>query len=259
MGSSTEYSVYGPTRNPINRAYVSGGSSGGSTAAVAANQALFGIGTETGGSVRLPASYCGVYGLKPTYGVLSRWGVVAYGSSLDQVGPFGRSVSDVALAMNALVGDGKDPYDCTSQNCPVDFLEHLNDDIAGRRVGIIPAFMEAEGLMPEVKRAVELAAEDAVAEHELPGAVDGQIGLGPDGRQHHPLRRLPGNRRRLENHLFRPVRLAVRPGNTVGVGQVARYGVQPHALRRQGAAGDIEYVEYAHGDQFCSAVFNSLI
>ena len=80
MGSSTEYSIYGPTRNPINRDYVSGGSSGGSTAAVAANQALFGLGTETGGSVRLPASYCGIYGLKPTYGVLSRWGVVAYRS-----------------------------------------------------------------------------------------------------------------------------------------------------------------------------------
>jgi len=104
MGSSTEYSVYGPTRNPINRDYVSGGSSGGSTAAVAANQALFGLGTETGGSVRLPASYCGVYGLKPTYGVLSRWGVVAYGSSLDQVGIIGHTPRDIALPLSLMSG-----------------------------------------------------------------------------------------------------------------------------------------------------------
>ena len=90
-------------------------------------------------------------GFKPTYGAVSRYGVVAFGSSLDQVGPFGRTVEDVALAMNALTGAGHDPYDCTSQDCAVDFTEHLNDSIEGKRVGIIPAFMEAEGLTPEVK------------------------------------------------------------------------------------------------------------
>ena len=91
---------------------------------------------------------------------MSRYGVVAFGSSLDQVGPFGRTVEDVALAMNALTGAGHDPYDCTSQDCAVDFTEHLNDSIEGKRVGIIPAFMEAEGLTPEVKAAVQRAAQE---------------------------------------------------------------------------------------------------
>ena len=112
MGSSTEYSCYGPTRNPINRDFVSGGSSGGSAAAIAANQALFGLGTETGGSVRLPASYCGIYGLKPTYGVLSRWGIVAYGSSLDQVGILGHTPADIAEPLSIMCG--QDMYDDTS-------------------------------------------------------------------------------------------------------------------------------------------------
>ena len=99
-------------------------------------------------------------GFKPTYGAVSRYGVVAFGSSLDQVGPFGRTVEDVALAMNALTGAGHDPYDCTSQDCAVDFTEHLNDSIEGKRVGTIPAFMEAEGLTPEVKVAVQRAAQE---------------------------------------------------------------------------------------------------
>nr|MCR4953494.1 Asp-tRNA(Asn)/Glu-tRNA(Gln) amidotransferase GatCAB subunit A [Treponema sp.] len=116
MGSSTEYSSYGPTRNPINREFVSGGSSGGSAAAVSANQALFGLGTETGGSVRLPASYCGIYGLKPTYGVLSRWGVVAYGSSLDQVGILGHTPADIAEPLSLMCG--VDMYDDTSADLP---------------------------------------------------------------------------------------------------------------------------------------------
>ena len=124
MGSSTEYSSYVATRNPINREYVSGGSSGGSAVAVSGNQALFSIGTETGGSVRLPASYCGIYGLKPTYGVLSRWGVVAYGSSLDQVGIMGHSPSDIAAPLACMAG--VDFYDDTSADLPgVEKLKEL--------------------------------------------------------------------------------------------------------------------------------------
>ena len=97
--------------------------------------------------------------MKPTYGAVSRYGVVAFGSSLDQVGPFGRSVADVALAMNALTAPGRDPRDSTSQDCPVDFTEHLNDDVAGRKVGVIPALMSAAGLTDEVRAAVNAAAQ----------------------------------------------------------------------------------------------------
>ncbi|MCQ2610839.1 MAG: Asp-tRNA(Asn)/Glu-tRNA(Gln) amidotransferase subunit GatA [Treponema sp.] len=153
MGSSTEYSCYGATRNPINREYVSGGSSGGPAAAVSANQALFALGTETGGSVRLPASYCGIYGLKPTYGVLSRWGVVAYGSSLDQVGLFGHTPGDISEALNVL--NGEDFYDDTSANLPeaeqLKKLEAYSDaDIAKLKVAIPKQFLESKGLLPEV-------------------------------------------------------------------------------------------------------------
>ena len=156
MGSSTEYSVYGPTRNPINRDYVSGGSSGGSTAAVAANQALFGLGTETGGSVRLPASYCGVYGLKPTYGVLSRWGVVAYGSSLDQVGIIGHTPRDIALPLSLM--SGVDFYDDTSADLPdSDKLRNLSayKDFSSLKIAVPKQFEEAKGLDGEVKKVFE--------------------------------------------------------------------------------------------------------
>ena len=159
FGSSTESSAFHRTNNPWDTDRVPGGSSGGSAAAVAAGEVTLALGSDTGGSIRQPASLCGVVGMKPTYGAVSRYGVVAFGSSLDQVGPFGRSVADVALAMNALVGAGRDPYDSTSQDCPVDFLEHLEDPVEGRRVGIVPALMEVEGLTPEVKAAVESSAK----------------------------------------------------------------------------------------------------
>lgn len=158
MGSSTEYSSYGATRNPINREFVSGGSSGGSAAAVSANQALFGIGTETGGSVRLPASYCGIYGLKPTYGVLSRWGVVAYGSSLDQVGILGHTPADIAQPLSVMCG--QDMYDDTSADLPAaDQLKNLTalsaDEFKALKIAIPAQFLKTEGADPDVVKSFE--------------------------------------------------------------------------------------------------------
>lgn len=159
FGSSTETSAFHDTKNPWDLSRVPGGSSGGSAAAVAAGEVTLALGSDTGGSIRQPAALCGVVGMKPTYGAVSRSGVVAFGSSLDQVGPFGRSVGDVALAMNALVAGGKDPLDCTNRAYPVDFTAQLETPIAGRKVGIIPALMEAEGLTSEVHAAVRTAAD----------------------------------------------------------------------------------------------------
>ncbi|MBQ4554961.1 MAG: Asp-tRNA(Asn)/Glu-tRNA(Gln) amidotransferase subunit GatA [Spirochaetaceae bacterium] len=161
MGSSTEYSAYGATRNPVNREYVSGGSSGGSAAAVASGQAMFALGTETGGSVRLPASYCGVYGLKTTYGVLSRWGVVAFGSSLDQVGLFGKTPSDIALPLSVM--SGVDFYDDTSVDFPAkeelkaETLSGLKPytDFDKLKIAIPKQFMQNEGMDSEVLKVFE--------------------------------------------------------------------------------------------------------
>lgn len=153
MGSSTEYSCYGPTRNPINREFVSGGSSGGSAAAVAANQVLFGLGTETGGSVRLPASYCGIYGLKPTYGTLSRWGIVAYGSSLDQVGILAHTPADIAQSLSLMAGI--DVQDDTSADLPyrneLTDLKGLNaDEFSQLKIAIPKQFLKTEGADSDV-------------------------------------------------------------------------------------------------------------
>ena len=164
FGSSTETSAFGPTRNPWDLERVPGGSSGGSAAAVAAGLATVTLGSDTGGSIRQPGSFTGTVAVKPTYGVVSRYGVVAFGSSLDQVGPFARSVEDAALALNAI--SGHDPLDCTSQPVDTDFTANLAEGAKGLRVGIVPAFMEAEGLTPEVKARVE----EAVAHLEAAGA-----------------------------------------------------------------------------------------
>jgi aspartyl-tRNA(Asn)/glutamyl-tRNA(Gln) amidotransferase subunit A len=155
MGSSTENSGYFTTRNPWNTERVPGGSSGGSGAAVSAQMATIGLGTDTGGSVRLPASFCGVVGLKPSYGRISRYGLIAYGSSLDQVGVFGRGVADVASVLQVMAGH--DPMDSTSLPAPVPaYLSALTGDISGMRVGI-PQEYFIEGLQTEVEAAVRAA------------------------------------------------------------------------------------------------------
>ena len=174
FGSSTETSAFGPTRNPWDLERVPGGSSGGSAAAVAAGLATVTLGSDTGGSIRQPGSFTGTVAVKPTYGVVSRYGIVAFGSSLDQVGPFARSVRDAALALNAI--SGHDPLDCTSQPITCDFTANLAEGARGMRIGIVPAFMEAQGLEAEVKAKIEEAAghlRDAGAELvevELPNA-----------------------------------------------------------------------------------------
>ena len=157
MGSTTETSYYGPTRNPHNTAHVPGGSSGGSCAAVAASECYYALGSDTGGSIRQPSSFCGVVGLKPTYGTVSRYGLIAYGSSLDQIGPVAKDVSDCAAILEAIASH--DPKDSTSMDRDdCDFTEALVDDVKGFRIGIPRDYM-GEGLDPEVNDAVMKAAK----------------------------------------------------------------------------------------------------
>ncbi len=155
MGSSNENSAFGPARNPWDTDRVTGGSSGGSAAAVAAGLATATLGTDTGGSVRQPAAHCGVVGLKPTYGRVSRYGVIAYASSLDQVGPLTDNVEDCAIMLGAIAG--YDPLDSTSIDCPVpDYQKELTGDIKGMRIGL-PKEYFIDGLDPEVKSAIDAA------------------------------------------------------------------------------------------------------
>lgn len=161
MGSSTENSAYVTTRNPWDVARVPGGSSGGSAAAVAAGLAYGALGTDTGGSVRQPASFCGLVGLRPTYGRVSRWGVIAFASSLDQVGPFGRTVADCAALLGVVAGH--DPRDSTSLDAPVpDYEAALTGDIRGLRVGV-PREYFIDGMEPQVEAAVRAAIEQLAA------------------------------------------------------------------------------------------------
>lgn len=157
MGSTTETSYYGPTKNPVNPEHVPGGSSGGSAAAVAAGEAYFALGSDTGGSIRQPASYCGVVGIKPTYGTVSRYGLIAYGSSLDQIGPLTKNVSDAAAVLNIICGH--DSMDSTSVNKAVpDYMTALVNNAQGLKIGI-PRDYFGDGLDPEVAASVRAAAD----------------------------------------------------------------------------------------------------
>lgn len=157
LGSTTETSWYGPTKNPHNTAHVPGGSSGGSCAAVAAGECFGALGSDTGGSIRQPSSFCGVVGLKPTYGTVSRYGLIAYGSSLDQIGPVAKDVSDCAALLEAVASH--DPKDSTSvMREDYDFTSALTCDVKGLKIGIPRDYM-GEGLNEEVRDAVMQAAE----------------------------------------------------------------------------------------------------
>lgn len=157
MGSTTETSAFGETKNPWNTAHVPGGSSGGSCAAVAANECFYALGSDTGGSIRQPSAYCGVTGLKPTYGTVSRYGLVAYGSSLDQIGPVAKDVTDCATILETIASyDKKDSTSVERED--YDFTTALKDDVKGMRIGIPGDYLGA-GLDREVKEAILAAAK----------------------------------------------------------------------------------------------------
>src|ERR671939_633513 len=176
MGSSTENSAYGPTRNPWDPTRVPGGSSGGSAAAVAAGLAPWALGTDTGGSIKQPAALTGTVGLRPTYGTVSRYGIVAFASSLDQVGPVARTVRDAALLYRIIAG--RDPCDTTTVDLPEPVEIPDAEDLKGLRIGVAPELNDVEGIEPGVKDAVEAAIDlcrelgAELGECELPRSVD---------------------------------------------------------------------------------------
>lgn len=155
MGSSCETSYFGGAMNPFDSNYVSGGSSGGVASAVGANIAAYGLGSDTGGSIRQPASFCGIVGLKPTYGAVSRYGLIAYASSLDQIGPITKSVEDAAIVFDAI--SKRDEKDSTSKGFVGDTYSKLNNDIKGMKIGIAKEYLE--GVRDDVKEAVLKAAD----------------------------------------------------------------------------------------------------
>jgi aspartyl-tRNA(Asn)/glutamyl-tRNA(Gln) amidotransferase subunit A len=171
FGSSTENSCFGPSHNPWNLECVPGGSSGGSAAAVASDQAFWALGSDTGGSIRQPASFCGIVGLKPTYGRVSRYGLVAFASSLDQIGPLTKDVEDSTLLMNIIAGH--DANDATSADIPVpDYTKSLINDVKGLKIGI-PKEYFVEGIHPEVKKSIE----EAINKLKSLGAIIKEVSL----------------------------------------------------------------------------------
>ena len=222
MGSSTENSAFFPTHNPWDLERVPGGSSGGPAAAVASGECFYALGSDTGGSIRQPAALCGIVGMKPTYGLVSRYGLVAFASSLDQIGPMTRDVTDCALVLNAIAGH--DPKDSTSipRQAP-DYTASLKDDIKGMRVGV-PKEYYGEGIDGEVADTLR----KALAQLEELGATVGGDFAAPHnvrpGRVLHPRSvggvGQPGALRRREVRLLQPGRGQHVGGN--GANQAAR-------------------------------------
>ena len=171
MGLTTEFSAYGPSRNPWNTDYVPGGSSGGSAVSVSAFESIASLGSDTGGSVRNPASFCGVVGYKPTYGLISRFGLISYANSIEQIGPITRTVKDTAFMLNII--SGQDPNDNTTiDNSNQDYLSGIDDGIEGKKIGIIKE-MIGEGISPEVYSATQ----NAIKKLEGLGATCEEISL----------------------------------------------------------------------------------
>ncbi len=171
MGLTTEFSAFGPSRNPWNPDYVPGGSSGGSAVAVSALECIASLGSDTGGSVRNPASFCSVVGIKPTYGLISRYGLISYANSIEQIGPITRTVEDMGLLLNILAG--KDPNDNTTvDNHNEDYLKDIDSGIEGKKIGVIKE-MTGEGIAPEVAKATK----DAIKSFEEQGAQIVDISL----------------------------------------------------------------------------------
>jgi len=171
MGLTTEFSAYGPTKNPWNLKYVPGGSSGGSAASVAANECLASLGSDTGGSVRNPASFCSVVGLKPTYGLISRYGLISYANSIEQIGPVTKTVKDCGFLLNVIAGQDSND-DTTIDNANSDYLSDIEQGIDGKKIGIIKE-MISEGLSPEVSAATK----DAIQDFEKLGAHCEEVSL----------------------------------------------------------------------------------
>lgn len=171
MGSSSEKSAYGRVLNPINNNYVPGGSSGGSAVAVAAGLSLASLGTDTGGSIRQPASFCGVVGLKPTYGRVSRYGAIAYASSFDQIGPFANNIDDIAILMEVMAG--KDEYDSTASSSPVPaFSEEVTQEQPPLKIAYIKECLNSKGLDPEIKKGILQTIEKLKAQGHRVEEVD---------------------------------------------------------------------------------------
>ena len=171
MGLTTEFSAYGPTKNPWNLKYVPGGSSGGSAASVAANECLASLGSDTGGSVRNPASFCSVVGLKPTYGLISRYGLISYANSIEQIGPVTKTVKDCGFLLNVIAGQDSND-DTTIDNENSDYLSDIEQGIDGKKIGIIKE-MTSDGLSPEVSSATK----DAIHDFEKLGANCDEVSL----------------------------------------------------------------------------------